>query len=356
MAIDDMTTSTFYQRLITNKCDWSWGAADGAGSRLAPSGATYWFFGDTIIGYPNPADTSFDAARIMISNTILIQRGAEFGPATFSNGTPAVPDVTMDAVPRRFWITDLLFPSVYPAKAFALCQRTHTDTGFVTDGTMIAEFDVQGDDRLVFNRMHETPSTLNELETTEIQWAQSWDEKGGYVYVYGYRQDGVHSPYLTPHRSFAARVPTRQITNKYAWQFWNGTTGWVAGITDSALETAKSRASIILDGQLTTVRYDAGTSRWLFGHKPNNGFGDHAEVRTSANPQGPLVYSQTIPSTGGTSPAGHTYITYNLTLHPQVDLFSGKYLAAISHNGVVFADIFSERNLYKPEFMEITLP
>jgi hypothetical protein len=292
----------------------------------------------------------------MISNTILVQRGAELGPATFSNGTPAVPDVTMDMVPRRFWITDLLFPSVYPDKCFALCQRTHTDTSFVTDGTMIAEFDLVGDDRLQFNKMHETPSTLNALETTEIQWAQSWDEKGGYVYVYGYRQDGVHTPYLTAHRSFAARVPVRQITNKYAWQFWNGTTGWVAGITDSALATAKSRASVILDGQLTTVRYDTRTSRWLFGHKPNNGFGDHAEVRTSANPQGPLVYSQTIPSTGGSSPGGHTYITYNLTLHPQVSLFSGKYLAAISHNGTTFSDIFDERNLYKPEFMEITIP
>jgi hypothetical protein len=356
VAIDDMTTSTFYQRLLTNKKDWTWGAGDGAASRLAPNGATYWCFGDTIIGYPNPADTSFDSARIMVSNTILIQRGAELGPATFSGGVAAVPDVVMDGVPRRFWATDIIFPSVYPDKAFVLCQRTHTDVGFVTDGVMIAEFDMVGDGQLLFNVMHETPSTLNALETTEIQWAQGWDEKDGFIYVYGYRQDGVHSPYTTAHRSFAARVPVRQITNKYAWQFWNGTTGWIAGLTATALDNAKKKASIILDGQLTTIRYDVNTSRWLFGHKPNNGFGDHAQVLTSANPQGPLASSQIISSTGGTSPGGHTYITYNLTLHPKVTLFSGKYLVAISHNGTTFADIFSERTLYNPEFLEVTIP
>lgn len=355
MAIDTMMYGTDYQRLWDNKCDWSWAAADGAGSRVAPNGFTYWFWGDTILGYPG-AGTNFDANRIMVSNSLMVQRGAELGPATYANGTPAVPDATMNAVLRRFWTTDIIFPIETPEKAYVLCQRIHDSGGtFITDGTMIAEFDILTLGMLRFVQMHETPTTLDELETTEIQWAQSWEELGGYIYIYGYRQDGAGVGYLTPHRSFVARVPSKRLLDKHSWQIWQGT-GWQAGRNDQGLENANEAAAVILDGQLTSVRYDTNNGRWLFAHKPWNGLGTAVEILSATAPQGPLTLKQSITSTGGTSPGGNAFFTYNATLHPQVDLFNAsKTLVAISHNGD-FADIFTERTLYHPEFQEVTIP
>ena len=360
MAIDDMTTSTHYNRMWNGgKCDWTWGAADGAGSRLAHNGYTYWLYGDTIVGYPNPADTSFDAQRIMVSNSILLQKGqgAELGPATYANGDAAVPDQIMDMIERRFWTTDIIFPSVYPEKAFVLCQRIHNDgiLGFIPDGAYLAEFDLLADGRLRYVGLHQTPTTpVDVLDEGEIQWAQGLDEKGGYIYVYGFNSPGIVSPFVTPNRTYVARVPTRWLTDKYAWQIWTGS-GWVAGRTATALENAKLRAEPILDGQLTSVRFDDVTDRWLFANKPFSGFGPTVEIHTAPAPQGPLTIKNTYASAGGTSPGGNPYVTYNPTLHPKITLLSGQYLLAISHNGD-FVDIFDERSLYRPEFVEIAIP
>lgn len=359
MAIDDMTVSNDYARLWNNKYDWTWGAADGAQSRLAPNGATYWCWGDTILGYPNPADASFDADRVMVSNTIMMQRGAELASATFSNGLPSVPDLTMNAVPRRFWVTDIIFPSPLPDKAFALCQRIHDDGGFIPDGSMIAEFDIQGDDRLLFTgNMHQTPSALLDvLDVNEIQWAQSFDEKDGYIYIYGFNTPGITGPWVTANRTYVARVSNLRLADKYAWQFWNGTTGWVAGRSATALAKAKLRSSPILDGQATCVRYDRRTDRWLLAQKQFSGFGATVQIYTATVPQGPFTLRTTINSPSGTSAGGHGYFTYNPTLHPRVDLATGKYLLSISHNGSgPFSDIFDERSLYKPDWQEITIP
>jgi hypothetical protein len=349
-----MLYGTDYQRLWATKADWTWAAADGAQSRQAPNGATYWVWGDTIVGYPAASGTGFDAGRIMVSNSIMVQRGAEVGSATFSNGTPAVPDKTMNAVARRFWVTDIIFPTPTPGKAYALCQRIHDSGGlFITDGAMIAEFNMY-EDKLDFVQMHETPSTLDALETTEIQWAQTMEERGGYIYVYGYKQAGAGVGYFTPHRTYVARVPSKRLTDKYSWQFWNGT-GWAGGRTDTGIDNALSHAQDILDGMVTSVRYDTLNSRWLFASKPWNGIGGNIQIHTSANPQGTLALKQNVSSAGGTSPGGNAYITYNATLHPQVSLLSGKTMVGISHNGD-FTAIFTERTLYKPEFQEVTIP
>ncbi len=363
MAVDDMTTSAHWQRMWDNKCDWTWAAADGAGSRLAPNGHTYWLWGDTIIGYRDPNSGGFDAQRIMVSNSILVQRGAELGPATFANGTAGVPNTYMgtpgDEIERRFWTTDILFPSTSPTKAFVLCQRIHDDIslGFIPDGAMLAEFDILSTGMLRYTgKLHETPTTLvDELDELEIQWAQAMEEKGGYVYVYGFNSPGAGGIYVTNNRTYVARVPVRQLTNKYAWQFWNGTSGWVAGLSASGLEFAKARASAILDGQVTSVRYDAVGERWLFANKPFSGFGSQVQIHSAPAPQGPLTLRNVVSSPGGTSPGGNAYVTYNPTIHPRITLASGKLLLAISHNGDFF-DIFDERNLYKPDWQEVTVP
>lgn len=356
MAVDDMTTSGHYQRMLVNKYDQTFAAADGAQSRLAPNGARYWCFGDTIQGYPSSSGAGFDSAAVMVSNSILVQRGSDIGPATWTAGSPAIPDVSIASVTHRFWATDIIFPSMYPTKAYVLCQRTHTDVSgnFITDGAQIAEFVFIGD-RLKFVTMWPTPSTLDALETTEIQWAQTWEELNGYIYIYGYRQDGAGVGYTTPHRTFVARVATRWLTNPNAWQLWNGTTGWVGGQTSSAVNNAKKRAGVILDGMVISVRYDKRTTRWLLAHKPWNGIGSQVDIYSAALPQGPLTLRQSYATSGGTTVGGHAYTTYNPTLHTTVALASGKYLLGISHNGSL-TDVFNERLLYKPEFVEVTIP
>jgi len=360
VAVDDMTTSAHYNRMWLNKCDWTWGAADGAGSRVAPNGHTYWLWGDTIIGYPNPADSSFDAQRVMVSNSILVQRGAELGPAVFTNGGAAVPNTVMGEaeIERRFWTTDIIFPTTHPTKAFVLCQRIHDDItlGFIPDGAYIAEFDILSTGMLEYTgKLHETPTTpVDVLDELEIQWAQGFEELNGYIYVYGFNSPGAAVGYYTNNRTYVARVATGRLTDKYSWQFWTGT-GWVAGKSPTALASAKKRSKDILDGQLTSVRYDPVTERWLFANKPWSGFGTTVQIHAATAPQGPLVLKNTYSSPGGTSTGGNPYVTYNPTLHPRVSLLSGQYLLAISHNGD-FLDIFDERNLYKPEFVEVAIP
>jgi hypothetical protein len=354
MSVDDMTTATHYQRLWSNKADWTWGAGDIGVSRLAPNGVRYWTFGDTILGYPG-LGTAFDPARVMVSNAIIGQRGAELFPATFANGSAAIPDMVVDEVTGRFWATDILFPSHEPDAAYVLCQRLHESGGtFVPDGAYLAEFAVEGD-RLRYRTLWPTPTTPGASEELEIQWAQSFEEIGGYVYVFGYAMPGVGSG-VTPHRSYVARVSVRHLISPYAWQIWTGT-GWAGGTTATALANAKYRAAPILDGQVTSVRYQATpATRWLLAHKPWNGFGDTIEIHTASAPQGPWTLRQTASSPGGTSPGGNDYVTYYPVLHTSVDLVSGQTLVGESWNGTDFAAIFDERTLYQPRFRELTIP
>jgi hypothetical protein len=337
---DDMSTADHYARMFGAKADWTWAAADGAGSRVGPDGARYWLFGDTIVGYPNWGGGFMDG-RSMVSNTILVQRGAELGPATFGNGTAAVPN----SGDHRYWTTDLLFSDVYSARAFVLCQRVHgTVDGFVTDGAEIAEFELDMDTGiLVYQAMYSTPTTMGVLETVEIQWSCGMETLAPWTYIYGYRQAGAAPGYLTPHRTYVARVPTVELTTPDRWQFWDGR-AWCSD---------KQYAAPIMDGQLTSVRRIGG--QWVFAHKPWNGYGDHVEIVTASQPQGPLLRTMQVKSPGGTTPGGKPFITYNPTLHEGLPLASGKALLAISHNGS-FADIFAERTLYRPEWLEVALP
>jgi hypothetical protein len=304
---------------------------------VSPTGFRYWLFGDTILGFPGEG-SGFAPERTMVSNTILIQRGAELGPATWSNGTAAVPDVGG----HRYWTTDILF-SEPGGSAYVLCQRTHNGPdGFVTDGAEIAEFFTDaGGGRLTFARMWPTPTVPDVLETTEIQWSLGWErDPSGYLYVYGYRQAGAAPGYTTPHRTYVARVDAEFILVPRMWEFWDG----LAWTVD------KAEAAPILDGQLTSVRRIGG--KWVFAYKPWNAYGDTVLVQSGLRPEGPPLWSLSVPSPGGTTPAGHPYWTYNPTLH---EVSPGKTLLSISHNGE-FADIFAERSLYRPEWLEVTLP
>ena len=112
-------------------------------------------------------------------------------------------------------------------------------------------------------------------------------------------------------------------------------------------------AAPILDGQLTSVRRIG--DKWVFAHKPWNGWGAAVQVLSASQPQGPLKQVLSVPSSGGTTPGGHPYVTYNPTLHEGLPLKSGKALLAISHNGS-FPDIFAERTLYRPEWLEVSIP
>jgi len=342
MAVDDMSTADHYARMFDAMGNWTWHAADGAGSRVGPNGARYWLFGDTIIGYADWAG-GFQDGRTMVSNTILVQRGAELGPATWGNGQAAVPD----SGDHRYWTTDLLFGPEHDegdCSAYVLCQRTHgTVDGFVTDGAQIAQFSLaEGSDRLVFKRMWPTPTTLDAMETTEIQWSCGMETEGEYVYVYGYRQAGAGVGYTTPHRTYVARVPADYLIRPTRWQFWDGR-AWCSD---------KQYAAPLLDGQLTSVRRIGG--KWVFAHKPWHGWGSVIKLLTASQPQGPFTALPDIPSAGGTTLGGHPYVTYNPTVHAGLSLASGKALLAVSHNGG-FADIFAEHTLYRPEWLEVSL-
>jgi hypothetical protein len=341
VSIDDMSTAAHYAGLFGAKCDWTWGAADGAGSRVGPDGARYWLFGDTIVGYPSWGGGFMDG-RFMVSNTILVQRGAELGPATYGNGTAAVPN----SGDHRYWTTDLLFDFVIANRysAYVLCQRIHgTVDGFVTDGAQIAEFLMEVGSDLEFVRMWPTPTTLDLMETAEIQWSCGMEPLGDYTYIYGYRQAGSEPGYLTPHRTYVARVLTAALTSVDQWQFWDGRS-WCSD---------KAYAAPILDGQLTSVRRIGGA--WMLAHKPWNGWGSAVKLLTASRPQGPFTALPDVPSAGGTSPGGRPFVTYNPTLHKGLPLASGKALLAISHNGA-FPDIFAERTLYRPEWLEVAVP
>ncbi len=74
-----------------------WDGADQDFSYLASNGATYWCFGDTILG-TNNANGGLNGSWSMVGDTILIEQNGSFSAATSSY--PSIPNLSNG---DRFW-------------------------------------------------------------------------------------------------------------------------------------------------------------------------------------------------------------------------------------------------------------
>lgn len=343
-----LTTAEAWTALFQSKNDGEWSGADQATSVPASNGAVYWLFGDTMLGSEDPATGAYSAGARMIANTILVQRGGMFSPATPA-GAPAIPNVpnpSPDAIPRngdeddRYWAQAAVEHAGY-LNVFA--QRVRARPGEAADfalvGAEIARFRISGD-QLVFEGMVPTPST-GLGETVTPQWAGATVAHGGHAYVYGHRY--AADPF-NPHNSYLARVPLDALADPSAWRFW-GASGWTSAATEAVpVSDSQAASAAIVNG------------RWTVLFKPWHGLGTAVLARTATDPYGPFTTREIFSAPAGTTSEGREYVTYAPMLHPEQPLDGGKVLVSIAWNGRDFwRDTLRDADLYKPRFHEVVL-
>lgn len=351
------TSASGFFAAFQAKNDWTWSGGDQVTSLRAPNGLTYWSFGDTIIGEEDPATGAYRPGWQMIANTILVQRGGEFGPTTSavsgrSEAQPAVkrPEslgTQSASVPNaadgdRYWTQGMFTTG---GKLYVLCQRVrNAGDWFELRGVELARFGFNADGTLAFEGMLATPSTgkVGGNSVATAQYSADAVVTGGYVYIFGFA-NAPDDPFA-PHRSYVARVPTGSVASAAAWRFYAGG-AWSADM---------AAASPIVDAQLSSVRLVGG--QWIMAYKPWNGWGDTVYIERRPTPYAAPSGTVTVSSSAGVTPGGQRYVTYSAQLHPEQALASGKLLLSIAFNGETLGDTAADADLYKPRFYEITLP
>ncbi len=325
------STAQAWTEAFQERNDHAWSGADQVASFTASNGAVYWLFGDTMLGAEDAATGAYAPGARMIANTILVQRGGVFTPATPA-GAPAIPD---PAESEKYW-AQAAVESGGMLHVFAQRVRVKGD-GFVPVGVEIARFQFDGD-ALVFAGTTPTPSSGRD-QSAAPQWSGAALSHGGYAYVYGYRHTGDA---FNPHTAYLARVPLAGLASPAAWEFWTGS-GWGSD---------QSVAAPLFDSQPSSVAIIDG--RWTILVKPWNEEGSDVLARTADAPHGPFTSRVLFSSPAGRTPEGRNYITYSPQLHPEQPLASGATLVSIAWNGRDFwSDVLGDADLYKPRFHEV---
>lgn len=341
------TSADQFTSMFADKNDITFSGGDQMTS-LKLNNRTYWSVGDTMLGTED-ADGSYSDGTRMVGNHILVQVGGTLYNAIGNAGTLANPDGL--AVPNppisnngeRYWTQGMFSVN---GMLYVLAQRVinNSSGSFDLIGVELARYTINATNgKLTLTGMITTPSTGVHGGNTpaNTQWAADAVVAGQYVYVYGY--SGADDPFA-PQRTYVARVPIAQVELASAWRYYNGAT-W---------GTSMGSMTALVHSQVSSVRLIAG--KWVMLHKPWNNYGADVYLETGPNPYGPFTSTKIFSSPGGTW-EGKQYETYGPMLHPEQSVASGKLLISIDWNGKDFwTDVMGNADLYKPRFMEVTVP
>jgi hypothetical protein len=317
-----------------------WSGGDQASSYKASNGATYWLFGDTILGERTETNAYRPGWR-MIGNTMLVERDGEFSPAAPGRAIPDAPNGD------RYWPTDAFEVAGF---LYVTAQRvSRQPLGFDVVGAELAKFQFVGDE-VQFLGMLPTPT--QGTQSTDVQWSASVVASGSDLYIFGFKL--FPGDREAPHRSYLAKVPTWRATDPAAWEFWNGCT-WSG---------ERTTAAPIVASQVSNAAFING--KWVIAHKPFNGYGNAVMLEVGAEATGPYESWQAFESPAGTW-KGLKYFTYSTQLHPEQSLAAGGVLVSVSWNfNEPLMDTGGQpngawrkpeaANLYKPRFYEVTVP
>jgi hypothetical protein len=309
-----------------------WTGADNTASVQLPDGRTAWVFADTFLDRVN-ADHSRDNEDF-IQNSIVLQRGDRLVD-TLHGGTFWHPETLIQTDDGHqsdgkeqigdswYWANGATVDGgklqVFVNKYWMFSDELF---GFEWLGNAIATFSLPG---------LRLESVRQIVSADGVTWGSTVVQEGGYSYVYGNKANAL----------MLARAQAGDLLGR--WEYWTGS-GWSIHFRDSAP---------LFQGIGTAVGIQKVGGAYVLVTFDNRSFLPADIVAYSA-------CSLTGPWNGPTTlyhapEAGGNHFTYDARLHPQFSR-DGKLVLSYNVNSFAFQDLMDDVRVYRPRFVEVTLP
>jgi hypothetical protein len=215
--------------------------------------------------------------------------------------------------------------------------------GFAQQGIDVAELTFGAGGIPTPTSIDATPASYD----TTTSWGSAVTSDAAYVYVYGTRQDGFGKDL------YVARVPHGSLGTPSAWQFWDGA-AWNGAVgTAAAILTPDSQRSVGTQGTV----WPRANGGWNLVSKNFDAIGNGVATWTASAPQGPWTPAGDVaPLPTETNSAGHTLVSYALSVHLGLPVASGKLL--VSYNQADLTPVPGDRDVepYMVHFIELGPP
>jgi hypothetical protein len=340
-----------------------WNGGDGAQSLRLPDGAAIWFFADTFLGPISPGLTRSPDTTGVAHNSAVLYRGGHLGPtyatAPGFGGYNGTTDYTWVGPPPPYSLTryelingDQVIDDGAVYKFYQLADRDLHPAGFGYKlvGTVIETFYLDPATDALTPAGGAPLGIEDSAGSNPIIWGAATLVSGGYIYIYGVQPyNGAADPYPL----YLARVPVGGLAAGVAWQYYDGAPGcsppsgaWASDPRSAvALRTGVSAGFSVTDVNGTFVLLTGDTSS---AATASDAVAYYAGCPTRFSPRSPRywVYQPRLPS---------GYLAYEYRIVPQ---FSGgsNVLVSYSLNTTVLGGSFGNVMVYRPRFLDVTLP
>jgi hypothetical protein len=328
------TTAAGYQELFDRKNDATWSGGDQAATLGLPGGQVLWLFADTVRGGRN-ADGSRSPDSSLIHNSLLLQTGGCL-TALPSPGAEAIPST---ASGEWYWPQDAVVQGDQLVVFASRVRRTGPGSSdFTSTGVDAAVFSLPSG-LPVFERMAETPSS--HTPESGDQYGRAFVRDGAWLLVYSSRKVVGELGKSVG----VARVKPAEMLDPSAWQYWTGS-AW-----SPRPAAARSTVTSSRDGWSTSFsvfRTRSGALRMLA--KEDDVFGHDLVTGTASSPTAPFTRTVLGQAPSGQQPGE---LFYTALAHPQLALEHGFVLASICRNNTSLVRVWSDAQLYKPQFFVV---
>lgn len=315
-----------------------WQAADIGATTQLTDGRLVWVFGDTV--------RSQEFQPRIVSNSMLVSAGKCASQLLPTGGGPVIPDLNARTVRWPMSAASWLLPDGTDELVVTCSRIRRGGTGQALDFTFL------GTDVAVFNvakggvpqLLRITEATPDNPNTTQVNWGAASLVDGRWLYEYGTRRPSEQS---FGRELYASRVSLTQVSDRTAWQFWDGH-AWQPDV-------AKATATLPAQGGVSqTLSIDHIGHEYVAVSKRDGDLGDFVYTWHSTTPRGPWEPHAGVPAPNGVpDPSDLQYAPLG---HPEIPVARGRLLVSISRNTTDLRRLLEQPEVGKPRFAEITLP
>ena len=316
-----------------------WTGGDDTMSIPLPNGETAWFFGDTFLGTVN-SDGSRPTNTPLIHNSIVVQNGTTL--STITGGTAADPAAVVDPAGSQGWWWN--GDGIVNGNTLQVFYGNYE-----SDGSTPLSVAYLGPGIATFSLPSLTLTSFTELGTgSQINWGTALvNGNDGYTYIYGTESSG-DTKYL-----HIARAPDGDLISSSGaptadWQYWTNNPGTNGGWSSSEADSARVLSGVdngfsvkYLNGKFVLVTIDTDIP-----------FSSNIFAYFSSSPAGPFT-NQTLLYTA--PEANSSTIVYGARLHPEQNCGSG-FVVSYNVNSLTPGEDYDDVSIYRPRFIEVTLP
>lgn len=329
------TTAAGYQELFDRKNDATWAGGDQAATVALPGGRVLWLFADTVRG-TRGVDGARSPDSDLVHSSLVLQTGGCLTTLPSPTGTDAIPGTTSG---EWYWPQDAVVQGNELVVFASRVRRTGSGPAdFTSTGVDAAIFSLASGVP-VFDRMAGTPSSHTPESGT--QYGKALVRDGGWLLSYSSRK----VPGQLGKAVGVAQVRPAQLLDPTAWQYWTGTS-W--STDPSAARDTLTGAHDGWSTSFSVFRTRAGALRVLA--KEDDVFGHDLVTGTASSPAGPFTRTVLGQAASGQQPGE---LFYTALAHPELALDNGFVLASICRNNTSLSRVWSDTNLYKPQFFVV---